>query len=365
MRKIAPIIIWLCFLATISDAKEKNSADSQSSPETRKVLSTIPASPEDVDALVKVARSPRLPEREEALKRLADPNPKAYAKLGEKYDTLLDNDDPKVRDSAVEACGKMEYREAIPKIRKILKSMPKHSIEAKEGFNPESLEEHQHALTASVALSKMKDWDSVPDMLDREALAVSWSNFLPSYGSRVMPLIVEKARSKREVARFHALRTIEMMNDDEDLPQLKDLMSDKDQDIRTSAITALTRIKSGQGLATVEAIYEKLNEHDRAGFIAASFMQGQTTKGMDYARSFIRQSTDAPMKANVIEAMGFTLRPEVVPYLEGLLKDPDDTVRSEAACQLARITGRRYQYAESNWTKLRERHCEPLQKIKK
>src|SRR6266700_3292889 len=120
------LVFLICSLGFMTRAFSESSFTSSPKTTTRKP----PLLPQDVDGLVKNAKAASKDERKEMLNALAQPDPRSGATLGDKYFALLDDNDLDIRDAAVRACGNMNEQRAIPKIRTILKSLPKHSFDS-------------------------------------------------------------------------------------------------------------------------------------------------------------------------------------------------------------------------------------------
>lgn len=369
MKKIVIAVVCLFFCgASFSQPQDQGNQNGSKgiSMKTFRLLNNAPKSADDVENLLDVARSTsaeiRKSYRTAALTMLGNPEPKAVSVLGARYLSLLDDSDSDIRSVAAVACGTLGYKEAIPKLRRNLKALPKHPFNPDEGLN---FDEYRAAMGAATGLASLGDQEAVPEVLDRESLSPSWELLLPKFGAKALPQVVEKARSKRESVRNGALKSIAAFNDPDSLPQLKNILSDPDQNIRTAAVRGLVRMKSAEAMTTVRAAYMNLDDSGKSTVAMSCLELCDSPTAMQYVKDFMSKGKQGYSKTLVVMALGNSKKPEAVPYLEGLLKDADDGVREEAACQLARLTGKRYQYAETNWTRLGEKNCQYFKGLEK
>lgn len=364
--------VFVSFLFSIPAASQRlHDADEDRfkavpSKEALRVLSAAPMQKRDIDSLLELVRSTsplvRKYHREAALGRLASPDAKAPDSLGFAYMALLDDNDLDIKDAATSACARLQVKGAIPKIRKALKALPKHSFQPGEGVN---IQEYRHAMAAAEALATMGDTEVIGEILDRESLSPSWEVLLPKFGGRTLSLVVEKARSNRESVRNGAIKAISSFNDPDALPQLKALLSDKDKDIRNAAVRGLIRAKSPDAMAAVKSAYLTLDDSGKSSVAMACLDQCDVATAMGYVSDFMKNGRQGWSKVLVVMALGKSKKPEAVGVLENLLSDPNDEVRVQAACQLARVTSKRYSYNETNLTRLAAKDCEYLKDTRK
>lgn len=363
--------IGLLFLAPFALSQSQDDAGSGNhlTTKTFRLLNTAPKSAGEIQQLLGVARSTSAEMRanyhEAALSRLANPDEKAFAALAPTYEALLDDEDPDTRSAAARACAKLKDTNAVPKIRMRLKSLPKNNFDSDKGMGPEGGKEYRQALPAAEALSDLGDWDSVGEILDREVLSVSWEVVLPPFGARVVPLLREKSRSNRKAVRNGALRSISAIKDPAAVSALKSLLTENDVQVRNSAARALGAINTPEALSSVEGAYEHLDDWGKVRFLQACVKAWDNKKIMGYADAFLKKQGADSVKAEMVGTIGATGDVAAVQYLEELLKNQNETVRSEAACQLARLSGKLYTYSETNWTRLRETHCAAIQALKR
>jgi HEAT repeat protein len=322
-----------------------------------------PASQRDVTDLLSVVRSTRPAEREAALDQLADPIPTPG--LNDKYLSLLDDGDMDVRDAAIKALTKMKEPKALPRIRKALKDLPRHPFEPTAGMKKENMAEYNHALAAAEALAEFQDESAIPDILSRESLSPSWAAIVPKFGRKALPLVVEKSRSKRDAVRNGAIRTIAATSDEAAVPELKALLNEKDDLIKNSAVIALVNMKSAEAREAADQAYSGLNDPGKVHVLTSCLKKCDRQKTEARIADFFKNSQVAYTKIEVLMGLGQSGDKSWVPSLEKLLADRDSGVRAQAACSLAQLTGKLYDYTRDGNALGFESGCPAIQTLKK
>ena len=197
--------------------------------------------PQDVERLIKSIQFGDPEERERAMERLADPDPKAKKNLEAAYLQLLDDPDSTLRSSAALACSKLGLLGAIVKLRAILASVPKTAIHSETEMDDPTNDERSLTYPIAQALVELNDVESVKEILSRDALSSNWDVLLPRFGAKALPLLVARAAGSGP-ARSGALRAIAAIEDESAAAELQTLLKDSDAGIRTSAAAALTGI---------------------------------------------------------------------------------------------------------------------------
>ena len=216
---------------------ERHHSDSTLS-EKDQVLGRNPSSERDIEILMKVARSvtpspaefiaipgpfmvgPPKSDRLDALIRLSEPDEKSS--LNSVYLRLLKDDDVGIQYAAIVALSTLGDRRAIPKIKSLLKALPRNHFDPEgpnEGLTIPVILEHGQGIRLAGALMKFKECDSVEDILDHEPLSLSWSDILGPCKDKAKPLLLEKLKSDSPVIRLQAKKAILNLYGADSLPQ--------------------------------------------------------------------------------------------------------------------------------------------------
>jgi HEAT repeat protein len=335
------------------------------------LIHLTPRTVDDVNRVVAFARVKSGKEKQAFLNTLSRPSVDSDSRVKDAYLALLDDKDPDIHDAAIVACGNLNDLRAVPKIRMILKSLPKHTLSAdikavmqKQTFD----EEYTHGIIAAETLAKMKDTDALPEILSRDTLAVSWSAIIPPYGASALPQLIQKARSSDPRIKMAAMTTINSIHDPAAASQLQALLSDNDNSIRDTAVLALSNIELPQAILNAESVYNQLDDEGKAYFVEGCLKNRHKQMGLKYLKQYMASNDHVAHRSvhrtQVLMSLAASLQSESIPYLEEYLNDKDPAVREEAACQLAKITGRLYAYPEDNTTRYLDSGCEAMQKLK-
>jgi HEAT repeat protein len=357
MNRCSFFFSFCLFTLGVSSARGQVSASS--SPATNKI-STRQA----VEDLANALRADDPKTKESAKSRLADPDSSANTALHDVYLKLLDDPNINVKEASMIACGKLHFTDAIPKIRQFLKSLPRHDVTSALHANTSIGDEYLHGVVAANALADLGDASSIPDILGRETLAVSWEAIIPKFGRMALPLLVEQARSTNPRKRSGALRSISALRDETAIPDLSVLLKDPDPKLRDSAVRALAHMKSTEALSAAEASYSTLDDWGKIDFVSSVCRQRGSSSAIQLGEDYIKKSHDAGRRADMLRAVSCTGDSGTIQFLEQMLNHPDDATRAEAACQLARWTGKAYPHKQTGFTKLLESRCEPLNKAR-
>lgn len=319
----------------------------------------------EVAALVSVIHGGDKNKISAAQSRLSDPDTSSRDALHDTYVNLLDDADLNVKDAAIMACGRLHLTDAAGKIRGFLKSLPRHDMSQDVHGNQPVGDEYRHGVIAADTLASLGDTASMAEILDRDVLAVSWEVIMPKFGRAALPLLIAQAHSSNPRKRAGALRAISSIRDDASTPDLIVLLKDPDSQLRNSAIRALAYKNDASALSAVEAIYKTLDAWGRIDFVSAACKQRGSAFVVPLGREFIKTTYDAGRRADMVRAVACNRDAATIQFLEDLLNDSSDATRAEAACQLAKWTGKAYSHTQSGMTKLLESRCEPLQKLNK
>lgn len=337
---------------------------SQQKPKALKAL----ANKEDVESVARSAKTLKLEEKSRLLERLASPDIKAKATIEDSYIQLLDDGDLDVRGAAARGCAQLKSTRAIPKLRTILKSAPKNRFGSEQNLTDQKAEEYRQSYAVAQALSDLDDFDAAKEILNREMLSMNWETLLPRFGGRILPFLVERGRTSRTnppPVQDGALRAIAAIQDKDAVPQLKALLSDRDPKIRNSAARSLSLINTPEANAAAEQAYSGLTGWGKLDFVQSGVKRWETAKTLDYAKKFIEDSSnEASSRVQMVQVLGTRKNPATTAYLKALLKNSDDSVRAQAACELAKTTGKLYPYQETNQTRMFEKLCPELRKLR-
>lgn len=326
------------------------------------------ANKEDIESVARSAKTLKLGEKFRLLERLASPDVKAKATIEDSYIQLLDDGDPDIRGAAAHACAQLKSTRAIPKLRTLLKSVPKNKFGAEQNLSGQKAEEYRQSYAVAQALSDLDDFDAAKEILNREMLAMNWDTLLPRFGARILPFLVERGRTSRTnppPIQDSALRAIAAMQDKDAVPQLKALLSDRDPKIRNSAARSLSLINTPEAIAAAEQAYSDLTGWGKLDFIQSGAKRWETAKALSYAKKFIEDSTnESSARFQMVQVLGTWKNASATAYLKSLLKSSEDSIRAQAACELAKSTGKVYQYQETNQTRMFEKLCPELRKLK-
>jgi len=327
-------------------------------------LEKTPHSQEDVRELLKLARSGDSRKKEQALERLSSPDEGSKAALSDTYIELLDDSDADLQEAAIRGVTLLNDPRAKKKIRKILKALPKHELRSGRDMTPDTMTEHKRAFTAARALAKMGDVEAMDDILDRKSLAVSWSILLPGFGNAAIPKLVSKAKRGTELERFHALRAIEAMKEAGSISEIKKLLSDENPQIKRSAAIALAHADSPEAFRTLDEIYPTLDVVAKARFAQVCIKKCPQARAQQVIKEYFEDPASSGKNVVLIMALGETGDKAWVPILEGQLQNKNSVARAQAACQLARLTGKLYEYQQDGFTRLGEQECPYIKALK-
>jgi HEAT repeat protein len=338
------------------------------------VVSKKPANPSEVAVSVKIIGTLNEQEREIAIRNLGQPIPAEG--MGEEYLRLLQSKDLEIRTAAILGCGVLKERRAISRVRSNLNYIPKNDFIAKAiifknvlGPNFSINKKFALGLAAAQTLMELRDWDSVPAVLERNVLANWWEDWLPGFGESVLPLLIQKYKvTKEEDVRRMILKTISKIADRKAGEKLRSLLADPDPKIRGSAALALVRGDSKNAEFLARKFLDSFPEDYRATFLTEILLLENSSISEEMLagiiEKFVQETNSIEGKMRVIVALSPHVTPTRIRLLENFLSNGDDSIRAEAACSLARATGRIYEYSRTNFTRLQERGCKPIQEIK-
>jgi hypothetical protein len=114
--------------------------------------------------------------------------------------------------------------------------------------------------------------------------------------------------------------------------------------------------------AQFEKAYSQLPPYGRADVVNGCLQKCEAGRAEILLKRYLSEEGTTPPAGLVIASMESE---RLIPHLEHLLTSPNDPTRAQAACQLAKITGKLYRYEETNQTKMFEKLCDPIKRIKK
>lgn len=327
-------------------------------------LEKTPRNRDEIRELLKLARSNDPVKKQQALERISSPDASMKAVLGDTYIDLLDDSDPDLQQAAIQGISTLNDARAKGKIRKILNGLPRHELRSGRDMTPAAMDEHKRAFTAARALAKMGDTQALDEVLDRKSLAVSWPMLMPDFGNAAIPKLVAKVKRGTELERFHALRSIEAMKDASSIGEVKKLLSNENPEIKRSAAIALAHADSPEALRTLDEIYPTLDKDAKAHFAQACIKRCAPARAKVVVGEYLESPMPSEQKMNLISVMGESNNADWIPLLESQLKDKNSVVRSQAACQLAKLTGKLYEYKKDGFTRLGEQECPYIKALK-
>lgn len=275
--------------------------------------------------------------------------------LKSQADSMIDDSLEQIQLGGIIVAAKIQAKELAPKIRGRLAQRPRFKIR-KNDFGGIKQKQLQFAEEAAKALVDLDDFESIDELLSRdEVMAIS--NFggplVARFGAKALPKAVLLARQKDTSRSDGGRSVISSMQDPAAIPALIELGKDRDNDIVSAAVLALSQIptETAQDKANVEsALTENASSKDR--FVRGPAYDGllrlNPKKHLPAALEVMK--TDDSARLDILHAIAKHQVKEAIPALEAFiradeLKEPNWTVNRKVAAQtIFKLTGKRVPY---------------------
>lgn len=205
----------------------------------RELSRAEPRTPAEVHGLAELARSPRLARRWSAYDCLGRVSAGAL-RLRTAYRALVDDPSFHVNVAAMAGVATLGDREAIPRVRALLRRVPPQPIRSHD-FSRVDRDRFLVVAMAGETLAKLGSIESLEELLARdEMLALGpYGAHLGRLGAAALPSLVREARRKNPFRVDGALAAIAHIEDPVARPRLRALLKDPDRAIARAARIAL------------------------------------------------------------------------------------------------------------------------------
>lgn len=263
--------------------------------------------------------------------------------------TLIDalgDADPEVEIALIGALGRIKERRAVTKMIADLR----HKNHEVKGMAIEALAE----IGDEAALAPLED------TLD-EQFHFGRPHPIYKFGTKAMPALIREANKtfvkkpgdkgdwQKQGKHRSIARVVGEIRDPQAKGQLLPLLKHESPDMRINAAKALVAMKIPEAEPGVENLLSDDEPEVKAQAIGL-LLPINKSKYLKRAKDFLSDANPV-VRGETADIMGKLKVQEVVPDLEGMLKDRSDTTRYRAAKALRGITGKSYEYVHTRRTK--------------